>query len=210
MAALIAQESTFDPKIRSAANAWGLMQLVPGDRPAPGAEPGSSQLHHRPAHRSRIEHPARHLLLLAPRGAIRRHLLRARQLQRRENRVVRWKERPRLDEDEFIDDIPFPETQNYVKRILGTAEDYGCCMRRARCDPDRHRQQVCRYEPAATTSLPRPRRRRRNPSPPKSPRRRSPQRKLPQRKQPLASSRLGQRTTDNGQRTTKIRGFRRA
>jgi soluble lytic murein transglycosylase len=29
-----------------------------------------------------------------------------------------------MDEDEFIDDIPFPETQNYVKRILGTAEDY--------------------------------------------------------------------------------------
>ena len=26
--------------------------------------------------------------------------------------------------DEFIDDIPYPETQNYVKRILGTAEDY--------------------------------------------------------------------------------------
>ena len=42
-----------------------------------------------------------------------------------ESRVVRWKaERPSLDEDEFIDDIPYPETQNYVKRILGTAEDY--------------------------------------------------------------------------------------
>jgi soluble lytic murein transglycosylase len=42
-----------------------------------------------------------------------------------ENRVLRWKaERPGLEEDEFIDDIPFPETQNYVKRILGTAEDY--------------------------------------------------------------------------------------
>jgi len=42
-----------------------------------------------------------------------------------ENRVVRWKaERPGMEEDEFIDDIPFPETQNYVKRILGTAEDY--------------------------------------------------------------------------------------
>jgi hypothetical protein len=26
--------------------------------------------------------------------------------------------------DEFIDDIPYPETQNYVKRILGTADDY--------------------------------------------------------------------------------------
>jgi soluble lytic murein transglycosylase len=42
-----------------------------------------------------------------------------------ENRVVRWKaERPTMDEDEFIDDIPYPETQNYVKRVLGTAEDY--------------------------------------------------------------------------------------
>ena len=42
-----------------------------------------------------------------------------------ENRVVRWvAERPGLERDEFIDDIPFPETQNYVKKILGTAEDY--------------------------------------------------------------------------------------
>jgi soluble lytic murein transglycosylase len=42
-----------------------------------------------------------------------------------ESRVLRWKaERPGMDDDEFIDDIPFPETQNYVKRILGTAEDY--------------------------------------------------------------------------------------
>ena len=31
---------------------------------------------------------------------------------------------PDLPLDEWIDDIPFPETQNYVKRILGTAEDY--------------------------------------------------------------------------------------
>ena len=42
-----------------------------------------------------------------------------------DSRVARWlAERPGLDHDEFIDDIPFPETQNYVKRILGTAEDY--------------------------------------------------------------------------------------
>ena len=38
---------------------------------------------------------------------------------------MRWRaERPGLPEDEWVDDIPFPETQNYVKRILGTAEDY--------------------------------------------------------------------------------------
>ena len=42
-----------------------------------------------------------------------------------EHRVQRWvNETPDLPQDEFIDNIPFPETQNYVKRILGTAEDY--------------------------------------------------------------------------------------
>ena len=42
-----------------------------------------------------------------------------------ESRVARWMaERPGVERDEFIDDIPFPETQNYVKKILGTAEDY--------------------------------------------------------------------------------------
>jgi hypothetical protein len=33
-------------------------------------------------------------------------------------------ERPGVDRDVFIDDIPFPETQAYVKKIIGTAEDY--------------------------------------------------------------------------------------
>jgi len=42
-----------------------------------------------------------------------------------EGRIARWiAERPGFEQDEFIDDIPFPETQNYVKRILGTADDY--------------------------------------------------------------------------------------
>ena len=42
-----------------------------------------------------------------------------------DSRVLAWqREKPGLPQDEFIDDIPFPETQNYVKRILGTAEDY--------------------------------------------------------------------------------------
>ena len=41
------------------------------------------------------------------------------------SRVNRWlADWPGLSQDEFIDDIPFPETQNYVKRIIGTAEDY--------------------------------------------------------------------------------------
>jgi soluble lytic murein transglycosylase len=40
-------------------------------------------------------------------------------------RVAHWMaERPGVERDEFIDDIPFPETQDYVKKIIGQAEDY--------------------------------------------------------------------------------------
>ena len=40
-------------------------------------------------------------------------------------RVIRWKaERGAIEQAEFIDDIPYPETQMYVKKILGTAVDY--------------------------------------------------------------------------------------
>ncbi len=42
-----------------------------------------------------------------------------------ERAVRRWQdERPGLPTDEFVDDIPYPETQLYVKKILGTADDY--------------------------------------------------------------------------------------
>jgi soluble lytic murein transglycosylase len=42
-----------------------------------------------------------------------------------ETAVHQWvAERPGFGMEEFIDDIPYPETQNYVKRILGTTEDY--------------------------------------------------------------------------------------
>src|SRR5436853_3795478 len=42
-----------------------------------------------------------------------------------ETPVMRWvAERPGMPREEFIEDIPYTETQNYVKRILGTAEDY--------------------------------------------------------------------------------------
>ncbi len=39
--------------------------------------------------------------------------------------MARWvAERPGITKEEFIDDIPFPETQGYVRKIIGTAEDY--------------------------------------------------------------------------------------
>jgi peptidoglycan lytic transglycosylase len=125
VAALIGQESTFDPEVRSSANAWGLMQLVPSTGRRLARSVGIRRFSTR--------------TLTIPETNIRLGTLYFSQLVQQfggtyyalasynagENRVVRWKaERPRADEDEFIDDIPFPETQNYVKRILGTAEDY--------------------------------------------------------------------------------------
>jgi soluble lytic murein transglycosylase len=125
MAALIAQESTFDPKIRSAANAWGLMQIIP-----PTGRRIARQIGIRNFSTSTLTNPELNLKIgmtyfasLVKQFGGTHYALAS--YNAGEHRIIRWKqERPGLDEDEFIDDIPFPETQNYVKRILGTAEDY--------------------------------------------------------------------------------------
>lgn len=136
VAALIAQESTFDPGIRSSANAWGLMQVVPstGRRLA-------RSLGIRRFSTASLTNPELNVRLgtLYFSSLVRQFggtYYALASYNAGENRVVRWKaERPDLDEDEFIDDIPFPETQNYVKRILGTAEDYRALYGRGGGEP---------------------------------------------------------------------------
>jgi soluble lytic murein transglycosylase len=125
MAALIAQESTFTADVRSSANAYGLMQLLPstGRRYAQrlGIRPFSTASLTRPETNIRLG--MAHFKDLVDRfeGA---HFALA-SYNAGESRVSQWLDkRPGLAQDEFIDDIPYPETQNYVKRILGTAEDY--------------------------------------------------------------------------------------
>jgi len=125
MAALIAQESTFTADVRSSANAWGLMQLLPttGRRYAQriGVRPFSTASLKRPETNIRLGMTYFKDLMTRFGGA---HFALA-GYNAGEGRVVKWQaERPGFSQDEFIDDIPFPETQNYVKRILGTAEDY--------------------------------------------------------------------------------------
>lgn len=132
VAALMAQESTFDAKIRSAANAWGLMQILPST----GARV-ARQLKIRPFSTASLTTPEVNIRIGTQYFAdlVRRFngdtaaALAA--YNAGENRVDRWRaERPGLDRDEFIDNIPFPETQGYVKKILGTAEDYRLLYRR--------------------------------------------------------------------------------
>ena len=124
MVALVAQESTFVPEIRSFANAYGLMQLLPSTA-------------RQQARRLKLTYSTQ--LLTTPEANIRMgmsyfadkmkefgdaHLALA-SYNAGERAVRGWiAERPGVPRDEFIDDIPYPETQNYVKRILGTADDY--------------------------------------------------------------------------------------
>lgn len=125
VAALVAQESTFQADVRSSANAWGLMQILPstGRRYAPrvGVRPFSTARLTDPEVNVRIG-TAFFADLVQQFNDVASALA---AYNAGESRVVRWRaERPGAPRDEFIDDIPFPETQNYVKRIIGTAEDY--------------------------------------------------------------------------------------
>jgi peptidoglycan lytic transglycosylase len=125
VAALINQESAFDADVKSSANAVGLMQLLPSTakryartlrlsrysaasltRPEVNLQIGMAYF----ANLIRQFNGVHHALASYNAG---------------EHRVYTWNaDRPGLDVDEYIDDIPFPETQTYVKRIIGTADDY--------------------------------------------------------------------------------------
>lgn len=125
VAALVAQESTFDPAIRSGANAIGLMQIIPSTGRQWARKLGirgfSTRQLTTPAINIRIG-TAYFADLMKQFGGVHFGLA---GYNAGGHRVARWTaERPDLAREEFIDDIPFPETQNYVKRILGTAEDY--------------------------------------------------------------------------------------
>jgi len=124
IAALMCQESTFVANIRSPAKAVGLMQLEAATARQYARRLGiaySPSVLTTPALNIRIatayladqvrEFGQMYLVLAAYNAG--------------DGRVRRWvPERPGLSQEEFIDDIPFYETQGYVRRILATAEDY--------------------------------------------------------------------------------------
>jgi len=124
IAALMVQESTFVANIRSPAKAVGLMQLEPATARQYARRLGlvySSTLLTTPESNIRIatayladqlrDFGDLYLVLAAYNAG--------------DGRVRRWmQERPELPQEQFIDDIPFYETQGYVRKILSTAEDY--------------------------------------------------------------------------------------
>ncbi|HUR20630.1 MAG TPA: transglycosylase SLT domain-containing protein [Vicinamibacterales bacterium] len=125
VAALVAQESTFDAGVRSGANAWGLMQILPST-----GKQYAQKLKIPRFTTASLTDPETNVRIgtayfadkIKEFGGVAPALA---SYNAGESRVHKWlAERPGLDRDEFIDGIPYPETQGYVKKIIGTAEDY--------------------------------------------------------------------------------------
>jgi soluble lytic murein transglycosylase len=122
--ALVAQESTFVPDIKSYASAVGLMQFM-----APTARQYAKRLNM--AYSAKLLTNADASLrmgtayfadLVRSFGEV---YLALAAYNAGPSNVRRWiDERPGMGREEFIDDIPYPQTQNYVKKVLSTAEDY--------------------------------------------------------------------------------------
>jgi soluble lytic murein transglycosylase len=124
IAALMAQESTFTPEIRSDANAYGLLQITPPTGRMLARQLGlrysTSMLTQA---ETNVRMGTKYFKDLTEKFGGVYYALAA--YNAGPDRVVTWRrEAPGLEQDEFIDNISFTETQAYVKRILGTAEDY--------------------------------------------------------------------------------------
>jgi soluble lytic murein transglycosylase len=124
VAALMSQESTFVPDIRSSANAVGLTQLMETTARQYARKLGirySKSLLTNPEFNIRVG-TAYLADTIRNFGSVPLALA---SYNAGWTPVRRWMAaNPGLSQEEFIDSIPYPETQNYVKRILGTAEDY--------------------------------------------------------------------------------------
>jgi len=152
IAALIAQESTFTADVKSAANAYGLMQLLPST----GRQYAKTlhltkrfSLSMLTTAETNVKMGTAYFADLVRQFGGAHYALAT--YNAGPNRVARWiSERPGIERDEFIDDIPFPETQNYVKKVLGTAEDYRRLYGSDAAAPDaRDASATATLEPAA-------------------------------------------------------------
>ena len=124
--AIVRQESTFNPEVRSQAGATGLMQLMPATASQ------VAQKHHgeRPPSVQQLTEPARNIRL----GTT---YLRTQYERLRDNpvlataaynagpgRVRQWMPAQETEADIWVEMIPFRETQDYVRRVMAYAVFY--------------------------------------------------------------------------------------
>ena len=125
VAGLIRQESSWNPRAVSVANARGLMQLIPSVAASVAAGKGyplwNTALLFEPD--VNLELGTSHLASSLRRGTPPERALAA--YNAGGSRVTRWLERPGADDPElFTDWIPFTETRDYVRVVLRNAAVY--------------------------------------------------------------------------------------
>lgn len=123
---LIRQESEFDPKVVSYANAWGLMQLLPAVGKAEAREEGMTHFEtfHLLDPATNIRLGTRYLRQMLDKfGGVNEYALAA--YNAGDYRVVDWQAAgPYRGMDEFVESIPFTQTRDYVEAILRNMETY--------------------------------------------------------------------------------------
>lgn len=126
VAALIRQESEFNPSAISYANAWGLMQLLPSVGRTLAREEGMPhfQTFQLLDPETNIRLGARYLKQMLDKfGGVPEYALAA--YNAGDSRVVDWQSAgPYNGIDEFVESIPFTQTREYVQAILRNIEIY--------------------------------------------------------------------------------------
>jgi soluble lytic murein transglycosylase len=123
--ALIRQESRFQPKIKSVANATGLMQVLPDTAKwiAPQIKEDSKKIN--------LEDPNDNIMLgtwyldHTHQQYGNNSLLAIASYNAGPGNVAKWLQTiPTQDPDEFVELIPFDETKNYVRQVFGNYWNY--------------------------------------------------------------------------------------
>jgi soluble lytic murein transglycosylase len=120
---IIRQESKFDPQIKSIANAVGLMQLIPTT-----AEETAKQIQLSGFDLTNPEHNVKlgtTYINNLHRSTQNNSLLAIAGYNAGPGNASQWAKKFGLDDpDEFVEKIPFPETESYVKNVLGNYYNY--------------------------------------------------------------------------------------
>lgn len=140
---LIRQESTFNPLIVSSAGARGLMQLMPQTAQLVAARLGvqhtQAKLTADPQHNVRLGSAYMADMLARHNGS---YVLAIASYNAGPNRVRQWLEQygdprtPAVDMLDWIEQIPFSETRNYVQRVLEATIVYRSRLQGSKADLD--------------------------------------------------------------------------
>ncbi len=123
--AVMREESGFDPQVESWANAIGLMQLILPTARRVGKNLGI-RVNRRTLRRPSVNIALGSAYLAHLKGKFKGHpVLMIAGYNAGEGAVERWlKERPGVDLDLFVEEIPYSQTRGYTKRVIATLATY--------------------------------------------------------------------------------------